>query len=57
MLRTHNDKLMKIDMAKYKTDALYYKSLWILKYNLNIDKTSDIELKNKLKAKLVKKKI
>ena len=57
MLRTHNDKLMKIDMAKYKTDALYYKSVWILKYNLNIDKTSDIELKNKLKAKLVKKKI
>ena len=57
MIRTHNDKLKKMEMAKYKTDALYYKKLWILKYNLNIGKTSEIDLKKKIKAILVKKKI
>ena len=57
MIRTFNDKLIKVDITKYHTDEDYYKNLWLNKYNIHIDKQTNKDVKNKIKAILVKKKI
>tara|TARA_B100001093_G_scaffold519151_1_gene606830 strand:- start:744 stop:920 length:177 start_codon:yes stop_codon:yes gene_type:complete len=57
MIRTYNDKLIKIDSTKYNKDSDYYKSLWLLKYNITDFKETPKCVKNKLKALIGKKKI
>ena len=57
MIRSHNDKLIKFDITKYNTDEQYYKNLWLKKYNLNVGKQTNKDIKNVIKAILVKKKI
>ncbi len=57
MIRSHNDKLIKFDITKYNTDEQYYKNLWLKKYNIHIGKQTNKDIKKKIKAILVKKKI
>ena len=57
MIRTFNDKIIKFDITKYNTDQEYYKNLWLKKYNLNVGKQTNKDIKNVIKAILVKKKI
>ena len=57
MIRTFNDKLMRFEITKYNSDQEYYKNLWLKKYNLHIGKQSTKDIKELIKAKMVKKKI
>ena len=57
MIRTFNDRIIKFDITKYNTDQEYYKNLWLKKYNINIGKQTNKDIKNIIKAILVKKKI
>ena len=57
MIRTFNDKMIKFDITKYNTDQEYYKNLWLKKYNIHIGKKTTRDVKNIIKAILVKKKI
>jgi hypothetical protein len=57
MIRTYCDNLEKIHITKYTTDEIFYKNLWFKKYNIQIDKHSKKNIKECIKAKLVKKKI
>lgn len=57
MIRTFQDKLVKIESTKYNKDSDYYKDLWLMKYNITDFKETPKCVKKKLKALLVKKKI
>jgi hypothetical protein len=57
MIRTFNDKLIKIDSTKYNKESDYYKNLWLLKYNITEFKETPKCVKNKLKSLIGKKKI
>tara|TARA_B100000795_G_scaffold267496_1_gene252433 strand:+ start:7317 stop:7493 length:177 start_codon:yes stop_codon:yes gene_type:complete len=56
MIRTFCDNLEKISITKYPTDEIFYKNLWLKKYNIQIDKHSTKNIKETIKAKVVKKK-
>ena len=51
MIRTFDDKLIRMDISKYNNDKLFYKHLWLNKYNININKITKDDLK-KIKAKM-----
>ena len=57
MIRTFNDKLIKIDSTKYNKESDYYKNLWLLKYNITEFIETPKCVKNKLKSLIGKKKI
>jgi len=54
MIRTYDDKLIKFDVTKYKTDEQFYKNLWLNKYNIHIGKQTTKKIKSVIKAKLLK---
>tara|TARA_X000000368_G_scaffold399059_1_gene369677 strand:- start:3035 stop:3202 length:168 start_codon:yes stop_codon:yes gene_type:complete len=52
MIRTFDDKLIRMDISKYSNDRLFYKNLWLKKYNINVTKNTKNDLKKKIKAKM-----
>jgi hypothetical protein len=57
MIRTYYDNLEKITITKYPTDEIFYKNLWFKKYNIQIDKHSTKNIKESIKANVVKAKV
>jgi hypothetical protein len=57
MIRAYSGKLIKFDITKYNTDEQYYKNLWLKKYNIHVGKQTNKDIKKKIKAMLLEKKI
>jgi hypothetical protein len=55
MIRNFDGKLEKINISKYCNDELFYKNLWLKKYNFHIGKKTKEDLKNKIKSQIFNK--